>query len=738
MKSLIFSFLIFNVFILSAQVNPNYFTIRVVDQETMRAVPMVEFKTTNQLRYYTDSNGIIAFNEPRLMGQWVSFALFSHGYECPAAQLTFNVIPGKGIEIRIRRINIAERLYRITGQDIYGESAKVGLPVPIQHQGLNGKVFGQDTFIETLYKDKLYWFWGDTMGPASFNGHAAGATSGLPGKGGLDPNVGIDLEYFTDSNGLNKGMCDIQGPGLIWIDWLATLPDEDGIERLYAKYTRTQTLDKAYERGIALYDDFSKGFKSQVRIDKWLDRVHSSGHPVRISSGGLEYLYIFDRYGLERVRADAKQIIDPDKYERYTCLAPGSKYTDTNPVVEPDPNNQIIYGWKTNADALSIDQQNKLISSGKLPANEGWFRPIDVVTGKNVPLNPCSVFWNNYRKSWVMIAYEFCGGIWFLEADTPTGPWTYARMIVSHDKYDFYNPGQHPIFDQEGGRIIYFEGTYTMGFSGTKEGTPLYDYNQMMYRLTLDDERLSLPAPVYFVENKENRSKFLMYNEIDSLKSWINIKSIPFYALPASNPTEETIPVYLVTTFQGTALTTFASSGIKSKPQFYALPLVPKPLKPKDPVSGTWKCTAIMKDSVKVDFELLLFKDGNNISGPNVTDAHYEDDTLTFTAQIQDYMLTGKLVNKQVYGTFRNGDNSEKGKWNGTRPVVKQETTSNPLVTYLYEYKDNTKKSIFYSVDPELSDKSLIRTQQPICRVWKNPSSVISLDYMAKPVRIEK
>jgi hypothetical protein len=430
--------------------------------------------------------------------------------------------------------------------------------------------------------------------------------------------------------------------------------------------------------------------------------------------------------------------MDPDKYERYTCLAPGSKYTDMNPVVEHDPNNQIIYGWKTNADALSIDQQNKLINSGKLLANEGWFRPIDVVTGKSVPLNPGSVFWNNYRKSWVMIAYEFCGGIWFLEADTPTGPWTYARKIVSHDKYDFYNPGQHPIFDQEGGRIIYFEGTYTLGFSGTKEGTPLYDYNQMMYRLALDDERLSLPVPVYSVGNRKDGYKYLNYSEIDSLKSWTNIKDIPFYALPASNPTEEAVPVYSVPTTQGMALTTLVPSGKITAPIFYALPLVPKPIKPKDPVSGTWKCTAIMKDGVKVDFELLLFKDGNNISGPNVTDAHYEDDTLTFTAQIQDYMLTGKLVNKQLNGTYRNGDKSEEGKWSGTRPVVKQEESVNPSVTYLYEYKDNMQKSCFYSVDPELSDKSLTRMPQPICRVWKNPSSVVSLDYMAKPVRVVK
>ncbi len=42
----------------------DYFKITVVDEETGRGVPLVELKTTNNVRYYTDSNGIIAFFEP--------------------------------------------------------------------------------------------------------------------------------------------------------------------------------------------------------------------------------------------------------------------------------------------------------------------------------------------------------------------------------------------------------------------------------------------------------------------------------------------------------------------------------------------------------------------------------------------------------------------------------------------------------------------------------------------------
>jgi hypothetical protein len=62
---------------------------------------------------------------------------------------------------------------------------------------------------------------------------------------------------------------------------------------------------------------------------------------------------------------------------------------------------------------------------------------------------------------------------------------------VTHDKYSFYNPVAHAFFEEEGGRRIYFEGTYTQSFSGNPVATPRYDYTTIMYRLDLDDPRLA-------------------------------------------------------------------------------------------------------------------------------------------------------------------------------------------------------------------------------------------------------
>ena len=118
-------------------------------------------------------------------------------------------------------------------------------------------------------------------------------------------------------------------------------------------------------------------------------------------------------------------------------------------------------------------------------------------TGAHVEAHGGSVAWNAYRQRWIMICVQaggssYLGEVWYAEAEAPEGPWRTAKKIVTHDRYTFYNPTQHPFFDQQGGRMIYFEGTYTNQFTGTPETppTPRYEYNQIMYRLDLADPRL--------------------------------------------------------------------------------------------------------------------------------------------------------------------------------------------------------------------------------------------------------
>ena len=123
------------------------------------------------------------------------------------------------------------------------------------------------------------------------------------------------------------------------------------------------------------------------------------------------------------------------------------------------------------------------------------------------------MYWNDYRRRWVMIFVElngtsFLGEVWFAEADTPLGPWVFARKIVTHDRQTFYNPKQHPFFDKDNGRILFFEGTYTNSFSGNSETTPRYEYNQILYKLDLADLRLNLPVAIYACSGEKPPARF--------------------------------------------------------------------------------------------------------------------------------------------------------------------------------------------------------------------------------------
>ena len=109
---------------LPAQGPHQYFRINVVDEQTGRGVPLVELRSVNGITLYTDSAGVVAFQEPGLMDKDVFFHVSSHGYELAKDGFGYRgkslrIKVGAEATLKIKRINIAERLYRITGAGIY-------------------------------------------------------------------------------------------------------------------------------------------------------------------------------------------------------------------------------------------------------------------------------------------------------------------------------------------------------------------------------------------------------------------------------------------------------------------------------------------------------------------------------------------------------------------------------------------------------------------------------------------
>ncbi|MBU0639212.1 MAG: hypothetical protein KKB50_10140 [Planctomycetes bacterium] len=514
-----------------------YFQIVVVDEQTGRGVPLVELQTVNNIRHYTDSNGIVAFHEPGLMDRDVFFFVKSHGYAFPAdgfgmAGTALHVVAGGRAELKLKRLNIAERLYRVTGGGIYRDSVLAGQPVPLSKPILNGDVLGQDSIQNAVYRGRLYWFWGDTGWPKYplGNFHMAGATSQLPSDGGLDPEIGVNLDYFTRPDGFAKKLAPRQEPGPVWLDAFVTLPGEGGQQRMYAAYARVTTAMEAVERGFMLYNDESQIFEKVSEFDLNAP-VRPGGHPFIYADEGVEYIWFPNPLPLVRVRATAEAYLDLSQYEAWTPLKEGGRLNAAE--IERDAAGRIRYAWKRNTPALDQPQQQELIKAGKLKPEEAWIHLQDADTGQAVLAHNGSVYWNEHRQRWITIRCEcfgtsMLGETWYAEADTPLGPWAYARKIVTHDKYSFYNPKQHPVFDKDGGRVIYFEGTYANTFSGNPDKTPRYDYNQIMYKLNLADERLALPVPVYRLSCADEPDRLATARHLPALPQ---PREVAFFAL---------------------------------------------------------------------------------------------------------------------------------------------------------------------------------------------------------------
>jgi len=365
-------------------------------------------------------------------------------------------------------------------------------------------------------------------------------------------------------------------------------------------------------------------------------------------------------------------------------------------------------------------------------------------TGAAIEAGRGSVYWNEFRQRWVMIVSAKAGEIWFAEGDTPVGPWVYARRVLSHDDYNFYNPTQHPFFDQDAGRLIYLEGTYTASFSGAKEKTPRYDYNQIMYRLALDDPRLGLPAPVYRVRSAEGKTRYLMRENVDAERAWKSIQEVAFFAVPPARKRAGLTPIF-ATIRDGNAIlqagpSTRTADGIN--PIFFALPSTNAAS--SQSISGPWQCKVRTTDGGEFEFTLELTQRDATVeavskaSGISGEGSFQQGQLLLHLSRDNhSYSFTAILHERKLTGEWRQSDAELRGTWSADwiDPTPSEDTS--PAVGALYEYQGGDGGRV-YSTIPNLDDPELKRATEPVCRVWKNPMAVLVLDVEARPLPLGK
>jgi hypothetical protein len=361
--------------------------------------------------------------------------------------------PGGSLTVEVDRKVAARRIGRITGGGLLAESRKLGLEPEVSESG----ILGCDSVQNAVHGGKLFWAFGDTIlarYPLGVFDMTSGTTAPQP-LASFEPPLRLQLDYFRDTNGLPRGVARMPGSGPTWVSGYVSLPDKSGKPRLVGTYVKIKPPMDAYECGLCVWNDTTANFERHRVV--WTKSAESPKQPPV-----------------------------PDGHPAFWKDPSGKEWVLFG---NPLPNLRCpaaFEAWENPAAWEVLTPQENLASADD-------DKPIKPHTG--------SIAWNPFRKRWVTVFMQafgkpsVFGELWYAEAEKPTGPWGKTVKILSHDNYTFYNPRLHPEFTPAGSPILIFEGTFTREFADRPPATPRYDYNQILYRLDLDDHRLK-PAQV--------------------------------------------------------------------------------------------------------------------------------------------------------------------------------------------------------------------------------------------------
>jgi hypothetical protein len=428
--------------------------IEVVDKACGWPVPLVELQTLHGVRFVTDNAGVIAFDLPELMGKETWFDVKGQGYEVKKdgfgyAGFRFTPEPGQVHRVEVERTIIARRLGRITGGGLFGESQKLGAEPAWRESGL----LGQDSVQNAVYRGNF-----SGCGATRLCRNIRWVYLTAPARR-LRRNRWPPLNRRCGCRWIISGTKRrAQGPGQNArfrsdLDLGLREPARCPGARAFGGHLRERCgFVHDYRRGLAVWDDATESFKCSgccgrkpppLRILLWRRMDTPSNGPMTPGNHGCCFAI---RFPMMRCPATFEAWQDTNSWERLT------------------------------------------------PPKHCWRREH---ARKRAPASG-SMAWNSWRKRWVSVFVQAdgkpspLGEVWYAEARAPTGPWGPAVKILSHDNYTFYNPSLHPEFTPENSPVLIFEGTYSAEFARNPPKTPRYNYNQILYRLDLDDPRLLL------------------------------------------------------------------------------------------------------------------------------------------------------------------------------------------------------------------------------------------------------
>ncbi|MEI9894602.1 MAG: hypothetical protein WDN28_12130 [Chthoniobacter sp.] len=345
----------------------------------------------------------------------------------------FTTEPGGRAVLKVKRLNIAERLCRLTGQGIYRDSVLLEEKVPLAAPLTNAGVVGQDSVQSVVYRGRIFWLWGDTM-RLSYplgNFRTTCAWSDLPEKG--RPASGAGREFSL-----------LHRPG--WLCERDVPAGSEGRRRLALRSRRGQGRD----RRRAAHRPLTRGAAAW----KSSSNTASPSSTTRPSSSSAPSPCPSTRNGASpadgsRWCAKARPITSTSAMPaRASASPPGCATSATRPSTKRGPasaktgprrraNGTLDFAWRKDAPPAESPEEAQLVQRHLLKPGECRALPEDVATHQRITLHEGSVCWNAYRQRWVLIAVQrggqpsFLGEVWYAEAIAPTGPWTRAVKIVT-------------------------------------------------------------------------------------------------------------------------------------------------------------------------------------------------------------------------------------------------------------------------------------------------------------------
>lgn len=276
-------------------------------------------------------------------------------------------------------------------------------------------------------------------------------TGGSEAAQAFIPPVRLNLDYFTNGKGEVRAVAKMQGDGPTWLTGCCVVPDLTGKPRLVSSYSKVKPPLDIYQWGLCVWDDQKSSFQCLKSL--W---TKSEGNPKPPAVPDGHVVTWKDESGKEWV-------LFGNPFPTLRCPAKFEAWQD--PAT-----------WEV----LKVQQHLRAVG-----------------TGAEVKPHSGAIAWNGWSKRWVAIFMELhgkpsgFGEIWYAESKSPLGPWSRAIKVLTHENYTFYNPAIHPELTAENSPVLLFEGSFTREFANHPQAVPRHDYNQVLYRLDLDDPALA-------------------------------------------------------------------------------------------------------------------------------------------------------------------------------------------------------------------------------------------------------